>query len=232
VGRHADSLGNRGTYSTPGMQWMSVGSGVEHAEAGGTPAGHNTTGFQLWVNVPSARKMEPPRYGTVPDHDMPVVRTQGVHARILAGQVGDHVGPFVSVQPLQIVDFELAAAVEYLHANVPVALNNCLLYCYAGAGAVNGVPLNAHDAVRLDATQAASRDVVLQAGADGMKVMLFAGTRLDQPVAWRGPIVMTTEAEIHETLADIRRGAFPPVRVPWDYKQLSKFPLDGDLINR
>ena len=49
VGRHADSLGNRGTYSTPGMQWMSVGSGVEHAEAGGTPAGQNTTGFQVDV---------------------------------------------------------------------------------------------------------------------------------------------------------------------------------------
>jgi hypothetical protein len=61
VGRHADSLGNRGEYSAPGMQWMSTGSGVEHAEGGGTPAGMNTLGFQIWINVPSARKSDAPR---------------------------------------------------------------------------------------------------------------------------------------------------------------------------
>ena len=57
-GRHADSLGNRETFDAPGMQWVSVGSGIEHAEAGGTPAGQRTTGFQLWINVPSDRKMD------------------------------------------------------------------------------------------------------------------------------------------------------------------------------
>jgi redox-sensitive bicupin YhaK (pirin superfamily) len=45
-GRHADSMGNRGCFDSPGMQWCSVGSGIEHAEAGGTPAGQNMTGFQ------------------------------------------------------------------------------------------------------------------------------------------------------------------------------------------
>ena len=45
---------------------ISVGSGIEHAEGGGTPLGKNTTGFQIWVNVPSARKMDDPRYGTEP----------------------------------------------------------------------------------------------------------------------------------------------------------------------
>lgn len=67
IGRHADSLGNRGTFSSPGMQWISVvslflsmvvkpfqlnlllqGSGIEHAESGGTPAGENLQGFQIW----------------------------------------------------------------------------------------------------------------------------------------------------------------------------------------
>ncbi len=47
VGRHADSLGNRETFNTPGVQWCSVGSGIEHAEAGGTPEGMNETGFQV-----------------------------------------------------------------------------------------------------------------------------------------------------------------------------------------
>jgi quercetin 2,3-dioxygenase len=51
VGRHGDSLGNRETYETPGMQWMSTGSGVVHAEGGATPKGTMVQGFQIWINV-------------------------------------------------------------------------------------------------------------------------------------------------------------------------------------
>ena len=57
AGRHADSLGNRETFASPGMQWISVGSGIEHAEGGGTAKGDNMLGFQIWVNVPSKRKV-------------------------------------------------------------------------------------------------------------------------------------------------------------------------------
>src|SRR3989338_2516513 len=53
IGRHGDSLGNREEFNSPGMQWISVGSGIEHAEGGGTPAGETQTGYQIWVNVPS-----------------------------------------------------------------------------------------------------------------------------------------------------------------------------------
>ncbi|KAH8060468.1 quercetin 2,3-dioxygenase [Aureococcus anophagefferens] len=57
-GRHADSLGNREVYASPGFQWMSVGSGVEHAEGGGTPAGERTHGFQIWLKMPRAKMGE------------------------------------------------------------------------------------------------------------------------------------------------------------------------------
>ena len=58
VGRHADSLGNRETFATPGAQWISVGSGIEHAEGGGTPAGVAQEGFQCVAGSP-----RPPRIG-------------------------------------------------------------------------------------------------------------------------------------------------------------------------
>lgn len=45
------------TNHETGMQWISVGSGIEHAEGGGTPEGMKNCGFQIWVNVPSDRKM-------------------------------------------------------------------------------------------------------------------------------------------------------------------------------
>jgi redox-sensitive bicupin YhaK (pirin superfamily) len=66
-------LGNRGTFASPGMQWISVGSGIEHAEGtdplgdcdsllgGGTPEGEYDHGFQIWVNVPRERKMDDPK---------------------------------------------------------------------------------------------------------------------------------------------------------------------------
>ncbi|CAK4077914.1 unnamed protein product, partial [Aphanomyces euteiches] len=63
VGRHGDSLGNRESFIAPGMQWMSCGSGVEHAEGGGTAEGIEA-GFQIWINVPASKKMDDPRSGT------------------------------------------------------------------------------------------------------------------------------------------------------------------------
>lgn len=60
LGRHGDSMGNRETFATPGMQWISCGSGIEHAEGGGTAAGKVTKGFQLWINVCHVLPLLPP----------------------------------------------------------------------------------------------------------------------------------------------------------------------------
>ena len=56
-------------------------------------------------------------------------------------------------------------------------------------------------------------------------VMLFAGKRLNQPIAWAGPIVMTDEYEIANTMSELRGGFFPPVCVDWDYKHLASKPV-------
>jgi redox-sensitive bicupin YhaK (pirin superfamily) len=53
-------MGNRETFDSPGFQWMSVGSGIEHAEGGGTPAGQRTHGFQIWLKMPRARMDDDP----------------------------------------------------------------------------------------------------------------------------------------------------------------------------
>jgi redox-sensitive bicupin YhaK (pirin superfamily) len=226
-GRHGDSLGNRGTYAAPGLQWVSVGSGIEHAEAFDTPAGENTTGFQIWVNVPSARKMDDPRYGTVNPSDLPVLSLPGgVMARVLAGEAGGARGPFTTAQPLQMIDFTLPANAAVEHA-VPLELNNALAFVFRGAATTHGGrALHLHDVVRYDATQASARTLRLEAGPEGASVLLFAGRRLEQPIAWRGPFVMTTDEEIAQTISDYRKGKFPPKRVPWDYRRLAAFPAN------
>lgn len=228
-GRHGDSMGNRQAYDAPGMQWVSVGSGIEHAEAFETPAGQSTMGFQIWVNVPADRKMADPRYGTVNPSALPTVALpQGVAARVLAGTTGGVTGPFSTVQPLQMIDFTLPAGATLEHS-VPAELNNALAFVFRGRAAVDatGQMLRVHDVVRFQATDAARRTLKFTAdAAEGASIILFAGKRLDQPIAWRGPFVMTTDAELAQTMAEYRRGTFPPVRVPWDYRRLAAFPAD------
>jgi len=208
VGRHADSLGNRELFSGPGMQWCSVGSGIEHAEAGGTPAGGNTTGFQLWLNVPSDRKLDDPRYGTVPSEDLPVVRLDGgVVARVLAGPLGDVKGPFSTVQPVEMVHYELPAGASVQHS-VGAALDNAMVFAFRGGVRLGSQgSLSEHEVARFDAGSSLARSITVTAGAEGAGVMLFAGKRLNQPIAWNGPIVMTTQAEVQQAFAEVRAGA-------------------------
>jgi hypothetical protein len=85
------------------VQWISVGSGIEHAEGGGTPAGQTMSGFQIWINVPTDRKMDDPRYGTVDPSALPILSAPGVSARLLAGSTGGKRGPFETVQELQML---------------------------------------------------------------------------------------------------------------------------------
>jgi redox-sensitive bicupin YhaK (pirin superfamily) len=229
VGRHADSLGNRGEYATPGMQWISVGSGVEHAEGGGTPAGEMMTGFQIWVNVPSVHKMGDPKYGTNPPDELPLLSFEGgVTARLLAGQLNGQQGPFQSKQPLQMIDFMLPVAHSTYHHQVPVELDNCLLFVYAGSGSINNQPLNTFQVIRLDASLSNTNDrnIHFTAGSEGMSVMYFSGKRLNEPIAWQGPFVMNTQEQIAKTIEECRQGKFPPRRTPFDFKKISTFPKD------
>ena len=220
VGRHGDSLGNREEFATPGMQWISVGSGIEHAEGGGTPAGQMMEGFQIWVNVPSDRKMDDPRYGTEAPESIPNIDYGGVSARLLAGSLGGHKGPFNTVQPVQIVDFCLDPNRKHRH-EIPAELDNAILYVSQGAGSINGVSVDQHGVVRLDASDPKLRGVTLAASGSGFNVICFAGKRLNQPIAWHGPFVMTTQEEIRQTLSEYRNGAFLRKRAAWDYKDIS-----------
>jgi len=227
VGRHGDSMGNRETYATPGMQWISCGSGIEHAESGGTPAGEMVKGFQIWVNVPAARKMDDPSYGTEPPEAIPQEEiAPGAYARLLSGPwKNGREGAMKTQTATQMVDFELDAGAVAEHS-VPLGMDTVVIYCYEGDGQVAGQQVPTGTVAVLDATSDEARGFAFTAGGEGAAFMLFAGKKLQEPIAWHGPIVMNTEAQIRETFAEIRSGSFPPVRVPWDYKRIATKPRD------
>lgn len=224
VGRHADSMGNRKSFASPGMQWCSAGSGIEHAEGGGTPSGQNTTGFQIWINVPSSEKMKDPRYGTEPPENIPTLKIEGgVTCRLLAGSMngGTVAGPFTTVTPVHMADFALGANKATVHTAEPDELDNCLVLCYQGSGDVNGAAVTENAVVRLDAGVKGQRSVKISSGPSGAGFLFFCGKRLNEKVAWRGPIVMNTDKEIETTFDELRRGTFLKKRAAWDYRRIA-----------
>lgn len=243
VGRHADSLGNRGTYAAPGLQWISVGSGVEHAEGGGTPLGETESGFQLWINVPAAQKGAAPRYGHARSEDIPELsRPHGARLRVLGGVFEGAVGPFSTAQRILILDVVLQPGGALDLDVAPVSLNTVLCLAHGGGRldeavedggegivSVNGTALRLRDTAVLDASGAGGPrglSLCAPAGGSGASVLILAGERIDEPLAWRGTFTLPTEAALAATerlAADA--SSFPPVRAPWDYKRLSTFPL-------
>ncbi|MEM7183112.1 MAG: pirin family protein [Spirochaetota bacterium] len=236
TGRHADSLGNRETYDTPGMQWMSTGSGVEHAEGGANAKGVFVQGFQIWINVPAEQKMAAPRYGTVAPQDIPSLEiAPGVEARVLAGKSidpmrQDIVGPFQTTQPVQMVDLELDSG-SSVKFSISDGLDTAMLYVYEG----NLSRCNAYHSqvetghiILFDAETTGdsyARSIELSTTEEeSVKTILFAGKKLKQPIAWHGPIVMNTQQQVIQTIQEIQSGNFPPKRVAWNYKQYSEKP--------
>ena len=90
---HGDSIGNSGVIGDGDVQWMTAGSGIIHQEMPVRTPGR-TRGFQLWVNLPAASKMIPPRYRDVPAATIPVVKpVKGVSIMLISGKVGDTTVP-------------------------------------------------------------------------------------------------------------------------------------------
>lgn len=219
---HADSLGNRGLLGAGDVQWMTAGSGIMHHEMPtGDPAGR-MHGFQLWANLPSRLKMTKPRYQDILAQDIPqVIDDDGTAVRVIVGDFWGKTGPVEGV----------AADPMYLDVSVQpgrtkrLAIDtrrNAFAYVFAGSGTFRDASApfgvlteQADDTLVRERTGnrslvvfGAGDEVVVQAGEQGIRFLLVSGKPLEEPVAWHGPIVMNTKAELQEALSDLRRGTF------------------------
>ena len=221
---HGDSLGNAGTIGAGDVQWMTAGRGIVHQEMPkGDHAGH-MHGFQLWANLPSKRKMMAPRYQDIKADDIPVVTDDdGTVVRIVCGSFWGRKGPVddVAIDPIYL-DVSVPPGTR---RTLPVATSrNAFAYVFAGDGAFGdaitplAVPTEAErwDDARPPAT-AENRTLVLfergdhvtvKAADEGVRFLLVSGRPIEEPVAWYGPIVMNTQAELREAFDEIERGTF------------------------
>ncbi|MFM8330325.1 MAG: pirin family protein [Candidatus Methylumidiphilus sp.] len=205
--RHEDSAGHRGDLGPGDVQWMSAARGIIHSEMPQQTEGR-LRGFQLWINLPAAEKMKPAAYRDIPAGEIPTVALAGGgEARVIAGVLAqgdsDVAGPIqgLSTAPLYL-DLRLPAGAS---VRIPVTTGHqALAYVYEGAALIG-------DEARALPKRAAGLlsdgdAVTVQAGADGVRLLLLAGRPLAEPVVQQGPFVMNTREEIDLALADYRDG--------------------------
>lgn len=207
--RHQDSAGHSGVVKAGGVQWMTAGSGIEHSEMPEQEQGM-LEGFQLWVNLPAAQKMSPPRYRELNPEEIPVeTEDQGIRQRVIAGRTAKGtVGPVkdVTAAPLYL-DVSLPTGADYEEL-IPAG-HNAFIYLIEGE-------LDIFDpqgkATRLSARHLAvlnrEGDRVIVRGARTSRFMLIAGRPIGEPVARHGPFVMNTAEEIEQAYKDYQDGLF------------------------
>lgn len=222
---HADSLGNTGDLNAGDVQWMTAGSGILHQEMPRGNAAGQMHGFQLWGNLPSAQKMTAPRYQDMKSSDIPVVTDDdGTRVKIITGEFWGKRGPVDGI----------AADPQYLDVFVPAGVKKtfqidtyrrAFAYVFQGAGAfadasapsgvllekeVAGEEVNIRD-MSGDRTLirfGTGDEVTVQAGPEGVRFLLISGAPIEEPVAWHGPIVMNTRAELQQAMRDLNNGTF------------------------
>jgi redox-sensitive bicupin YhaK (pirin superfamily) len=197
---HKDSAGNHGRIADGGAQWMTAGRGIVHSEMPRQEPGKDLWGLQLWVNLPAARKMTPPRYQDLVAGDVPEADLGDARVRVIAGRAGAVTGPVdgIAVGPT-LLDATLAAG-GALRQTVPGG-DTVLLYVLSGELAVADRGVRAGEIAVLGP----GREVAA-ASAAGARFLLIAGAPIGEPVARRGPFVMNTEAELDQAFADYRAG--------------------------
>lgn len=206
--RHSDNQGNAGLLTPGSVQWMTAGRGIVHSEMPEQEGGL-MWGFQLWVNLPASDKMNPPRYQDIAPERIPeAMPADGVRVRVLAGRVGETVGPVsgIAVEPVYL-DIALDAGARFA-ASLP-ASHNAFAYVYDGA--VDVGPADTPQRLargELGVLDRDGEDVLLAAGDAPVRLILVAGKPLDEPVARHGPFVMNTPEQIVEAFRDFQSGKF------------------------
>jgi quercetin 2,3-dioxygenase len=222
---HGDSLGNRGTLGAGDVQWMTAGRGILHQEMPHGDAKGRMHGFQLWANLPSSQKMVAPRYQDVKAAEIPeIVDDDGTRVCVITGEFWGKKGPVEGV----------AADPRYLDVFVPPGQRKTLkveterhafAYVFEGSGsfASSSKPFGVLVEKEIDGEEIVLREkagdrslvlfdigdeVTVQAGEQGVRFLLVSGKPIQEPVAWYGPIVMNTQVELQQAVAELRNGTF------------------------
>jgi len=210
---HSDSNGGGGVITNGDTQWMTAGAGILHIEKPPEElvvSGGLFHGLQLWVNLPSAQKWSPPRYQDIRAGQVGLVASPdgGALVRVIAGEVAGHAGPGSTYTPMTMIHATLSPGARL---SLPWRADyNALVYVLAGQGAVGpeGWPVHAGQLAIFgpgNAITMAANDVQ-ESRSPNLDLVILGGRPIREPVAWMGPFVMNTRAEVLQAFADYQAG--------------------------
>jgi redox-sensitive bicupin YhaK (pirin superfamily) len=194
---HKDHTGAHGLLRTGDVQWMTAGRGVLHSEM---PRGSVHT-LQLWLNLPAKLKMIPARYQDQKLADVPVRKEQGAEVRVYAGRSGEVQHGHGSDWPMSLLDIRVEPEAKISQEVNP--RDRGFLYVLEGSGEIGGKPVEQGDVAWFEPGEG---DELTIAGKDRLRVLLFSGEPISEPVVAYGPFVMNTKQEIVAAFEDYQAG--------------------------
>ena len=212
---HQDTTGGGGVIAEGATQWMTAGGGIQHEELP-TERLYKMGGLfqavQLWVNLPPALKLTPPRYQSIDKESLRLLTTHdgGALIRVIAGDVGGFEGPGVTHTPITYAHVTLAPGAQLA---VPWSPDfSAFAYVLSGRGAVGAEGRPIADG---ELAVFGPGDHIVVTAADHtepLEVLLLGGLPIRAPIEHYGPFVMNTRAEIAQAIDDYqagRRGVIP-----------------------
>jgi len=207
---HRDSAGHESIIKQGGVQWMTAGSGLVHAEV--SPEAFLRQGgpleiLQLWVNLPARLKMTQPRYTGVQADEIPTLTADEgkVAVQLISGSWGGRTGPIASLTGVFMSTLALTKGGRAGFGSL--GGRNVFLYVVRGQVEVNGVKADGQHLVELDP---AGDTVEIVALSDAFVVFGHAEP-IGEPVVAHGPFVMNTREEIMDAIRDYQAGLFDDV---------------------
>jgi redox-sensitive bicupin YhaK (pirin superfamily) len=212
---HGDSMGNKGTIKSGDVQWMTAGSGIIHQEM---PQKYDglMQGFQLWVNLPAKDKMSDPKYRGIESEQIPNSKKNGLTVKVIAGKVDGAQGPVrdLAIQ-IEYFDVELTAEKTFEH---PTHKNDTA-FTYVVEGSIE---VQDKEIFQGQCAVFGNGDFIKISSKKGSRFLFVSGQPLNEPVAWRGPIVMNTEEELEQAYEELEAGTFIKTKKSSDSKEKGK----------
>jgi redox-sensitive bicupin YhaK (pirin superfamily) len=213
---HKDSHGHTAALGPGDVQWMTAGAGVVHSEMPEREfkkGGGIMHGFQIWVNLPRAKKMMPARYQDIPATSSPVAfnADQSVRVRVIAGESLGALAALKTEIPMVFLHVTLEPGAEF---NQPLSRDkNAFAYLISGDASFGAAGQTSAKEGDLVLFEQDGDEVIIRGGAQGVDLLLLAAVPLNEPVARYGPFVMNTQEELQQAFEDYRAGKMGTVSI-------------------
>lgn len=212
---HRDSLGHESVVKAGDVQWTTAGRGIIHSE-GPTKEfvskGGHLEGIQLWLNLPSEKKMIPADYQHVKNEDFNVVISNDrlVTIQIVAGELDGVFGKIKTQTPVNAFMINVESD-GYYELEIPNS-HSSLLYLLSGDVLINNNVELIQEQNQLIEMNQDGEGIRIKGNAKS-KLLFLSGEPFNEKIASWGPYVMNTQTEIMEALRDYQQGkmGFLPV---------------------